>query len=120
MRAGNLSRRISIQRRTDTQDSAGQPIPTWTQIGSVRWAERKPAGGYEKFGAEQFLAREQVVWEVRYSSDLSGLNPKDRIVYPVPGLDETPADSHIYEILAVSEIGRFQGLKILTARRSEF
>lgn len=119
MRAGNLSRRISIQRRTDTQDSAGQPIPTWAQIGSVRWADRKPAGGNEKFGAEQFLAREQVVWEIRYASDLADLNPKDRIVYPVPALSDTPADSDIYEILAVTEIGRFQGLRILTARRSE-
>ena len=119
MRAGKLSRRISIQRRTDVRDSSGQPIPTWAQIGSARWADRQPAGGNERFGSEQFLAREQVVWEVRRTTDLADLNPKDRVVYPVTALSEEPADSDIYDILVVTEIGRGQGWRILTARRSE-
>jgi len=117
MRAGKLSRRISIQRRTDTRDAAGQPIPVWTQIGSVRWADRQVAGGNERFGSEQFLAREQVVWEIRRTMDLVDLNPKDRIIYPIG--EEDPIESHIYEILSVTEIGRNQGWRVLTARRSE-
>ena len=116
MRAGRINRRVLVQRRVDTQDASGQPIPEWVTIGAPRWADRQPAGGSEKFGSDQFLAREQIVWELRWTSDLENLNPKDRIVYPVTS---SPVDSEIYEILNVGEIGRRQGFRILTARRSE-
>ena len=116
MRAGKLSRKISLERRTDTRDAAGQPIATWVRIGPTRWADRTQPRGDEQFGAEQFLAREQVIWIIRWTTDLADLNPKDRIVYPA---STTPIASEIYEILAVSETQRRRELRILTARRAE-
>jgi SPP1 family predicted phage head-tail adaptor len=116
MRAGTLNRKISIERRTDTRDAAGQPIPTWSRIGVTRWADRAQANGWERFGSDQFISREQVVWLVRWTTDLASLNPKDRIVYPVT---TTPVASQIYEVLAVTEVERRRELRILTARRAE-
>jgi SPP1 family predicted phage head-tail adaptor len=119
MQAGKLDRKISIQRRTDTRDAHGQPIPDWSQIGLSRWARKMPVEGSERFIADQFISREQVTWEVRWSTDLADLNPKDRIVYPITAPSGTPLDSEIYEIMAVIEVGRRVGLRIMTARRSE-
>lgn len=116
MRAGTLDRKISIERRTDTRDDHGQPIPTWTRIGLTRWSSVAPVQGSESFVSDQFVARQQTEFVVRYSSDLASLSPLDRVIYPVT---TTPADSEIYDIVAVHEIGRRQGLRIVTARRSE-
>lgn len=117
MRAGKLDRKIQIERRTDTRDDHGQPIAVWTRIGTTRWASYGPVSGAERFIADQFVAREQVEFQVRWASDLDDLNPKDRIVFPITS--GTASDSQIYEIMAVHEIGRREGLRIITARRSE-
>lgn len=116
MKAGQLDQKISIERRTDTLDDHGQPIPAWTRIGPTRWAKRFPLSGDERFTSDQFISREQMEWTVRWATDLSALNPLDRIIYPVTS---SPSNSEIYDIIAVHEIGRREGLKIITARRSE-
>lgn len=115
IKAGDLDRRISVQRSTPTDDSYGEPIPSWAQIGRVRWARYRPLSGQERFAADQFIAQEQVEFTIRWSTDLEDLNPKDRIVYPAEG----SANSTIYDIMAVHEIGRREGWRILTARRAE-
>jgi SPP1 family predicted phage head-tail adaptor len=119
MQGGELDRRIIIQDKTETRDSYGQPIPSWSQVGKVRWANYRPIRGTERFVSEQFLAREQVEFQVRWTTDLADLSPMDRVVYPVPAVGETPTDSETYEIMAVHEFGRRVFLRILTARRSE-
>ena len=116
MQAGKLDRRISIERRTDTRDEVGQPIPDWERIGTARWARYFPVSGDERFTSDQFIARQQIEWTVRWATDLAEVNPLDRIVYPVT---TTPTNSEIYDIIAVHEVGRRQGLKIITARRAE-
>ena len=116
MLAGKLDRRIRIERRTDTLDEVGQPIPTWAMIGPARWAQRSAISGTERFISDQFVAREQTEFQVRWAPDLADLNPKDRVVYP---FTTAPTNSQIYEIMAVHEIGRNEGLRIMTARRSE-
>jgi SPP1 family predicted phage head-tail adaptor len=116
MQAGKLDRKISIERRTDTRDAAGQPIPTWTRIGATRWAAVMPVSGGERFTADQFIGRQQTEFQIRWASDISDISPLDRIVYPVAS---SPSDNEIYDVLAVHEIGRRAGLRIITSRRSE-
>ena len=116
MKLGKLDRRISIQRKTDTQDVHGQPIPVWTQIGRQRWAAYYPVSGDERFISDQFVGRQQTEFQVQWATDLADLSPLDRVVFPY---STSPTDSDIYDIMAVHEIGRRVGLRILTARRSE-
>jgi SPP1 family predicted phage head-tail adaptor len=114
--AGSLDRLISIERRTDTRDSHGQPIPAWSRVGRRRWARYRPMWGTEVFASEQFISRQQIEFLVRWSKDLADLGPLDRVVYPAK---TSPSNSEIYDIMGVHEEGRREGLRILTARRSE-
>jgi head-tail adaptor len=116
MKLGKLDRRISIQRKTDVRDAAGQPIPTWAQIGRQRWSAYYPVAGVERFISDQFVGRQQTEFQVQWAQDLASLSPLDRVVFPY---SSSPDDSEIYDIMAVHEIGRREGLRIMTARRSE-
>ena len=112
-----LDRRISIERNTPVRDTHGEPIGVWARIGKVRWARYRPITGDERFGGDQFIASEQVEFTVRWANDLADLNPKDRVVYPA--VTGTPEAQTIYDIMAVHEMGRREGLRIMTARRAE-
>lgn len=123
MRAGRLDRRITIQRKTVTMSSSGEPVETWTAVGAMRRAASKtPVRGDERFSTPQLVAREQVEFGVRYSADVAALTPQDRIIEPA--LEEAspanePRSRDIYDVLGVHEIGRREGLRIITARRAD-
>lgn len=113
---GSMKWKISVERRTDTQDEFGQPIPTWSRLGLTRWARVSPVSGNERFTSQQFIARQQTEFTVRWAEDLATVNPLDRVVYPVT---DTPTDSEIYDVMAVHEIGYKDALRLVTARRAE-
>ena len=113
---GTLDRRVYLERNTPAPDNSGDPIPVWSRIGHARWARRSPVAGDERFTADQFIAREQVQWTVRWAEEIADLSPGDRVVYPTTA---TPTDSEIYDIMAVHEMGWRVALNIITARRSE-
>lgn len=77
MRAGDLRRRISIQRRNTTQDTFGQAIPTWMDV-VVCWAGIEPLAGRELVTAQAVNAEitHQVV--IRYRT---GITPAMRVLY---------------------------------------
>lgn len=120
MRAGRLDRRITIQRYTTTYSPSGERIETWSDLVSRRWAEVRPVKGDERFDTPQLAAREQVEFRVRWGAAIADLNPRDRIVHPAVE-SGSPADavdeSRLYDILAVHELGRRDGLRIIAARR---
>jgi head-tail adaptor len=120
MRAGRLDRKITIQRMTETQSSSGFPVEGWAAISHRRSASYRPIRGDERFSGEQWGASEQVEFAIRYSSDVADVSPLDRVIYPAPETDTPdPADNTIYEIMAVHEIGRREGLRLVAARRAE-
>ena len=122
MRAGRLDRLITIQRKIVIESASGEPIETWTTIINRRAAGYRPVKGDEQFTGKQLIGREQVEFRIRYSADVAALSQQDRIVYPALA-DESPEDEadtrNIYDILAVNEIGRREGLLITTQRRSD-
>lgn len=132
MRAGRLDRMITIQRRSVTVSDAGGEIETWTTIVSHRPAAIWTAQtGDETFNPRQpqLVAVEKVEWMIRYSADVASLSPLDRIVYPAlseifedspeDSPEEVPDDRTIYDILAVHEYGRHEGLRVTTVRRPD-
>lgn len=116
LNTGTLDRRIAIERNGTTLDIDGEPLETWTRIGKKRWARRYHLTGDERFASDQFIAREQVAYVVRWAADLADVNPKDRIVYPAT---DDPSDAEIYDVISVEEIGYREGLRLITARRAE-
>lgn len=122
MRAGRLDRLITIQRVTKTLSDSGEPQETWTTLIARRAAGYRPLKGDERFTGQQVIGTEQVEFRIRYSADVADLSQLDRIVYPALS-EESPADDSdtrsIFDVLAVNEIGRREGLLIITQRRSD-
>lgn len=51
IRAGQLSRRITIQQQSPSVDSFGQQVSTWTDVATV-WASIEPSVGRELMAAQ--------------------------------------------------------------------
>ena len=98
MRAGTLDRQITIEALATVQDGFGDPVESWTALATV-WAQMLPLRGTERFQAQQFDAELTTRFRIRYRDDVSELM---RIVF----------DGDSYEIEAVIEVGRREGLEL--------
>jgi hypothetical protein len=71
------------------------------------------------------VAYERVEFRVRYSADVAALSPLDRIIHPALTEAEAADAGHviparaIFDVLGVLEIGRREGLRIITERRAD-
>lgn len=122
MRAGYLDRLIDIQRKTSTASDSGESIDAWNNIASRRAAGYRSLRGDERFAAPQVVAEEQVEFKIRYSDNVADLSPLDRIIYPASSEaspEDDPDSRRIYNILAVPEVGRREGLRIIAVRRAD-
>jgi SPP1 family predicted phage head-tail adaptor len=99
LNAGRLDRRITIEIKTVAQDEFGQPVETWTTLATV-WAHKRDIRASEKFRAQQEIAEEAAVFEIRWRS---GIDAGDRLVH----------DGKTYDIEGVAEIGRREGLELM-------
>ena len=77
MRAGLLDKRITIQQKTVTQDSAGIIAETWATF-AVVWASVEPLTGRERFMAQQIFTDMDIRIRIRY---LSGVTPMMRVSF---------------------------------------
>lgn len=100
LRAGDLDRRILIQRDAGERDSFGQPVEDWQNVATV-WARVRWLSGNESFseGGEQRVARQMVEFTVRWRP---GLEPRLRVVW----------EGRTYDIVDVAEIGRREGVSL--------
>ena len=117
--AGELDMRVAAQRYTSSSSPSGELVLVWATIGAVRSARMTPTSGMERYGSEQLEAKEQVEFVLRWALDLADLRPIDRIIEPASDalIDPIPERS-IYDIFAVLELGRHEGLRVLSTRRS--
>lgn len=77
MEAGKLRHRITIQQRSSTQDSYGQPLVAWTDVATV-WCAIDPLSGRELLAAEAVQSEITHKVVMRYRS---GINAKMRVLY---------------------------------------
>ena len=117
MYAGRLDRFIDIQRAQITQSPSGAPVTTWVNL-----ATRRPASVDQRRdviettpGGLQVVALNQLEFRIRYASAVAGLTPKDRVIYPA----SSSLPSAVYNVLAVTEIGRREGLRIIAEAHSD-
>jgi SPP1 family predicted phage head-tail adaptor len=99
MIAGKLDRRITIQYALLAVNSIGEHIKTWTTL-TQAWASIEYSDSKETFDAAQIVAPNEVVFKLRYFSDI---NETMRIIY----------NQKQYDIKHIAEIGRRNGLKII-------
>jgi SPP1 family predicted phage head-tail adaptor len=105
MKFKELDTRITIQNPTDGRDAIGGNSKTWSNLETV-WASRKVLKGTELVEARQRYADVETKFVIRYSSDVSGVDPTHRILYgsveheilgaiPVPGGRPTKLEIYV-------------------------
>lgn len=94
---GSLDRRIVIQSKTDSVDAYGQPVETFSNLFTNVPAKRVYGPGTEKDDQGENVPEQSVKYEIRYHADI------DRLFRVVE-------DGKVYEIEALEELGRRQGL----------
>jgi SPP1 family predicted phage head-tail adaptor len=107
--AGDLDRRVTLQRLDQTPDSFGAPIETWTDIATV-WARREDLLDRERFAAAETGAARLTRWIVRQSAATRAVRASDRLV---------DGNGDIYQINGIRETaeGRGRFLELSTAVR---
>lgn len=98
MRAGKMDRTITIESMTEVLDEFGNPIPTWTDLATVR-AQIVQASTDEFIRAYGASAETVIVFRIRWRSDVT---MDCRITY----------DGNVHDIIELKEIGRKRGLEI--------
>jgi SPP1 family predicted phage head-tail adaptor len=100
VKAGRLDRRVQLQSRVVTRNASGEDVVTYSVVGDV-WAEKFDLRGREFYAAQQAKADVTTRWRIRWRSDVSVLH---RLVY----------EGRSYDINAAAEIGRREGLELVT------
>ncbi len=102
MESGKLDRRVTIQRRIETQNEYGEAVITYADEVTV-WAEVLPLSGRELFLAAQTVPEAQLKINIRWRPELT---ERHRIFY----------DGLVWDILHLAEIGRREGIQILVKK----
>jgi len=108
MKPGRMDRHITIQELTadsPAQDTYGAPSESWGTYKKM-WAEKRDTGGIESYMSKALQAEITTIWRVRYDS---GITHKMRIYYNSEG----------YDIVSINEIGRKEGLEIMTTKLTD-
>lgn len=108
MRAGALDRRIVIERATTTPDEFNASAETWATLATV-WAEKSDVKDGERMRAGSVSSEITTRFRIRHSTTVADVSPKDRVRF----------DGRTYDIVAVKEIGRSEGIEITAAARND-
>lgn len=108
MEAGNLDRRIAIERYSLTRNADNEPEEAWAEIGK-RWASKKDVSDGEKLRAAEVGAMVTTRFQVRWDSLTLTLTAADRLVY----------DGKTYDIVGTKELGRREGIEITASRPND-
>jgi len=107
--SGDLDRRVQLQRQLNTTDENGQPNGALVTIDTV-WANVKPAGGREFVASRAAQAVVDATFRIRWRRDLA--DPSYQAARWIIAFD-----GKLYDVQAISEIGRRVGLEILGKAR---
>lgn len=108
---GLRDRVVTIQQTstTDAADaSSGAPVQAWTTLVAGMPASKTDVSGWERFQQNQISARYDQRWVINYRADM------DPDLVDVPKVRRLLVGSRVLEIVAASEIGRREGIELLT------
>lgn len=112
MDPGERDRLIIIETLTETVGDSGFPVENWTTLTSL-YAARFDVSGAERFRTDQLSAAYDTRWEIPYRADMDptlvGVVKQRRLVH----------QGRTHDITAASEIGRRQGIELLTLTKAD-
>ena len=108
MNAGDLRRRIQIQRATRTDDGAGNLVPAWSDFGPPIAAARRDISDSERMMAGRWDNNLVTRFTVRANAFAKGIRRDDRILhdgltFEIDGIKEVPPGTMFLEITAQTE-----------------
>lgn len=110
IKAGNLDRRITVERAVKKRDSSNGEITTW-EPAFRRWARKSDNTGQETNTDTQTIRYFDTVWNLR--SDRQSIEI-------APDTHRIKHHGVVYRIVAINEQpGRLDGLRILSSSRNE-
>jgi SPP1 family predicted phage head-tail adaptor len=109
MKAGDLDRRVALLARVETKNGFNEVVETWPEPGLKVWASYEPVKDAERVRAAEVAASITARFQVRWSTALVALDPTWRLAF----------DGRSFDIVAVKEIGRREGLEISATARAE-
>ena len=100
LRAGDLRHRFTVQRDAGTtQDSKGQPVPSWT-LQAKRWGSLEALGGREGEAIRQRFAEADYVIRLRHDSATAAITPRMRVIQGVVNTNGDPGTgARVFDIL---------------------
>jgi SPP1 family predicted phage head-tail adaptor len=101
VRAGDMRFQVSLERRSSTQDVAGEPVDSWVVFATRRCAIERFTGR-EVWTSEERHARTPTVFRLRY---LEGVEPDMRLMF----------GTRSFNILSVVDVGELHEQLIITA-----
>lgn len=110
---GEKVRRVVLEKKTTTYDEYNQPVESWNPDtakfpGGVMYAEKWDQGGKETTDG-QVVAYSDVRFKCRYIEDLDPANNRE-----AAGQYRLKHNERIYDIEQIKEIGRREGLILIT------
>ena len=109
MNAGMMKNRISIEKLTTTVDAIGNQTKAWATHFTC-WAYMNGLSGAEYWAAKAQQAENTVVFQVRYCSNLSAINPQeyrikfDGSIYDITSIDNYQFKNETLNIKAVHHV----------------
>lgn len=109
MRAGNLDRQVVIEQLTTSRNDLGEEIHSWSTLATV-WAQRQGQKVVQRFNSNQQFAEVDAIFKTRWYPWATTIDPlKHRLQYR----------NRIYDIHGTEELGRREGVMILTKARAD-
>lgn len=106
--AGKRDRRIDLQRATLVKDEFNEDVPTWFTFATV-WAEKRDVSDGERVKAAEVAAEISTRFTILWSTQVSDLSPKDRILF----------GDRVFDIYSVKELDRRKGIEITATARAD-
>lgn len=108
MNAGEFDRRITVERMTSTPDEFNAPVERWLPLATV-WASKRDVKDGERLRADGISSQITTRFRIRHSRLVADINPSDRVIF----------NGLTYDIVAVKELGRIEGIEITAAARND-
>jgi len=108
MKAGRLDRRITIMRASLSANALNEHEETWLDIATV-WASKEDISDSERIRAQEVSAEITTRFQIRHSSAVADVNPKDRVRF----------EGRVYDVYGVKEIPYRAGLEITATARAD-
>jgi SPP1 family predicted phage head-tail adaptor len=103
-----LDQQVTILRAAYTENDLGEQVATWVPLTTV-WASKTDIRDSERFAAQEVASTITTRFRFRWSSLVADVTPEDRAT----------CEDREYEIVAVKEIGRREGLELTASARAE-